>query len=52
MSLDIDRTIDFSYKILAVLWVVGALCLAYSVLSDDDSHACSIAELHLDTCCC
>lgn len=48
---DIDKTIDLSYRVLAVLWVIGSLWLGYSVLSDQ-GVSCGMAELHLDTCHC
>lgn len=50
MNTDIDKSIDFSYRILGLLWLLGAACLAYELLADDDKADCPIAAFHIDKC--
>ncbi|NVJ97082.1 MAG: hypothetical protein HWE25_02955 [Alphaproteobacteria bacterium] len=44
--MSIDRSIDLCYKMLMVLWIVGAVALGYSVLQEDAQPGCDLAMSH------
>lgn len=51
MTYDADQSIDLSFRLLALVWVAGVLCLAAALYMDSDAEeTCSFAELHFDTC--
>jgi hypothetical protein len=52
MTYDADRSIDLSFRLLALVWVAGVLCLAAALYMEHEraDEPCSFAELHFDTC--
>jgi tRNA splicing ligase len=52
MTYDADRSIDLSFRLLALVWVAGVLCLAAALYMNSEhmDEPCSFAELHFDTC--
>ncbi|WP_417449348.1 hypothetical protein [Kordiimonas sp.] len=51
MTSDTDRSIEFSFRLLAALWVAGLLCLVAALAMQKDAlPECSFAQLHFDAC--
>jgi hypothetical protein len=51
MTREIEKSIDLSYKMLAVAWAIGALGLAFAVWSEKaPPPACTLEAWHLQAC--
>ncbi|WP_262691832.1 hypothetical protein [Kordiimonas aestuarii] len=51
MTTDTDISIEFSFRLLAALWVAGVLCLVGALAMQEDApKPCSFAQLHFDAC--
>lgn len=43
-----DRSIDLCYRLLAVMWIAGALSLGYALLFQDSDKTCVIVDCHIN----
>ncbi|WP_231727078.1 hypothetical protein [Kordiimonas lipolytica] len=50
MGRNVDETIDISYKLLGVLWVIALICLCVSFAVDEHAADCQLATYHIDKC--
>lgn len=47
MTMSVERSIEFCYKLLAALWIAGALSLGYTLLTDDSGAESTIIDCHV-----
>ena len=51
MTHDADKSIDFSFRLLAVVWVAGVLCLAAALYRESCTEKpCTFADQHFGRC--
>ncbi|WP_155859900.1 hypothetical protein [Kordiimonas gwangyangensis] len=51
MTYDADKAIDFSFRLLALVWLAGVICLAAALYMESEAEEpCTFADQHFGRC--